>query len=183
MVVRIGNLQLLHVHLAQDQVLDCKDILCLFSIDCREEKRLEWLTHDDLRVLADRKHERSDCLCECHLTFERCVGLTCHREVGKVYAHLIVSAAHRIKVGIELVGIEWSDWSHQSSHGLKTCIECLISRELVGCHLSSPETLAVEAHIPVREIVAHEGLNQSSSYSWLVCVVVLVNLADECVER
>ena len=98
-------------------------------------------------------------------------------------AHLIVSAAHRIKVGIELVGIEWSDWCHQPSHGLKTCIECLICRELVGSHLSSPETLAVEAHIPVREIVAHEGLDQSSGYCRLVGVVVLIHLADECIER
>ena len=58
----------------------------------------------------------------------------------------------RNKVEIEPVhkerGYRGGEYGNVPEH----LVQCLVSGELVGVHLSAPETFAVEAHIPVGEI-------------------------------
>ena len=44
-------------------------------------------------------------------------------------------------------------------NGLQTGVKRLIGRQFVLVHAAAPETLAVEAYVPVGEVFAHELLN------------------------
>ena len=74
------------------------------------------------------------------------------------------------EVKVELVGIEWSEWSKQLGNGLKAYIQSLVCREFVGAHLLTPEAFAVQSDIPVAEVVVYEILYQSSGTGWVVVV-------------
>ena len=77
------------------------------------------------------------------------------------------------EVEIQLVGIEWGERSQQFGHCFKASIQRLVSAELVLAHLLTPETFAIEANIPVTEVVVHKSINQSAS----PCGVVVVHFA------
>ena len=57
MAVATGNHEFLDVGLTEDEVLHCLNVGSLLGIDSREQDCLEWLTHIDLRGLADAEHE------------------------------------------------------------------------------------------------------------------------------
>ena len=66
------------------------------------------------------------------------------------------------QVLIQLVGIERCKGSQQLADSHQTGVKRLIGRALVVTHLLAPETFAVQADIPVGQVVIDEGVNQSS---------------------
>ena len=101
-------------------------------------------------------------LCERHTALEVEVNecLICYRPLAKVNrapqnATSVfgdpASLAH--EVAVEAIGIEWCVRCHELGNRLEAGIEGVVSRLLVGIHLATPETLAVEAHVPVAQFV------------------------------
>ena len=88
-----------------------------------------------------------------------------------------------VEVEPETLGIERSYRSHKLSYCQQTGIKCLISGYLVAVVLTAPEPLAVETHIPVRQIVVDEVLNGTPRTSRLVVFVVLGDLFYQRVEQ
>ena len=86
------------------------------------------------------------------------------------------------QVAIEAVGIVGSDGRHEVTHGEEAFVECLISRNLILCHFACPEAFAVQAHIPVREVVRHEGFNQATRTCRFVFFIRRRNTLDERLE-
>ena len=86
------------------------------------------------------------------------------------------------QVAIEAVGIERSIRCHELGNGLQAGIERTISSLFVGIHLAAPETLAVEAHVPVREVVLHKIADSSSGFGGFVGLVGFRHLTNEGVE-
>ena len=82
----------------------------------------------------------------------------------------------------EAVCIEWSDRSNEFGDSFQTNIECLISRKLVCIHFSTPETLTVQTHIPVGEIVDDESLNKTSCTGWLIIIEAFLHVLHQGVE-
>lgn len=69
-----------------------------------------------------------------------------------------MTAAHGIQVGEDAVGHEGREGRGESRHGLQAGIKSLVSGEFVIAHAAAPETFAVQANVPVREVLAHEIL-------------------------
>ena len=85
---------------------------------------------------------------------------------------VVLSGYGRHEVGIEAVGVEGREGRHEHCHGAQAAEERLVGREFVGVHLSGPEALAVEAHVPVAEVGVHEGGDGAGGACGLVVVEV-----------
>ena len=86
------------------------------------------------------------------------------------------------EVAIESVGVERRVGCHEQGNGLQAGIKRLVSRLLVGIHLTAPETLAVQSHVPVAEVVLHKVGDSTSGFGGFVGVVCLGYLLNEGVE-
>ena len=118
-----------------------------------------------------------------HLLFEVlidkrfiCLGEECEVHAFSLFTH------YGGQVAIEAVGIVGSDGRHEVTHGEEAFVECLISRNLILCHFACPEAFTVQAHIPVREVVRHEGLNQATRTRGFVFLISGRNTLDERLE-
>ena len=100
-----------------------------------------------------------------------------------MYAALGMAAANAIEVGEYLVGDERSNGRGQQHHGFETGIERLVGCRFVSRGLSAPEPFAIEAHVPVAQLLVHEVLNSASGAGWLVVLVGIFNLNNEAVEE
>ncbi len=87
-----------------------------------------------------------------------------------------------LQVSIEHVGIERSNGSHQLCHHLQAGEQGLIGGELVGVHVSSPETLLRQTHEPVGHVVHHKSLNQPSGARWLIRLIAFRHVPHERVQ-
>ena len=67
-------------------------------------------------------------------------------------------------------------------YGLEAGIKGLICRLFVGIHIATPETFAVETHVPVREVVLHKIRDSTSGFGRFIRLVRLGNLFDKRVE-
>ena len=104
-------------------------------------------------------------------------------ELGKVYGNDVVASGNFGQVGIEHISIERSDGCHQLSHGFEACIECLECRELVLRHTTAPETFAVQADIPVGEVVIHEFGNETSRLCGFVFIVAGIHVLHQRIQH
>ena len=68
----------------------------------------------------------------------------------------VILACCAVEVAEELVGIEGCNRCYQSAQRVETSVECLISREFVGCHFAAPETRLVQTDVPVGKVVDDE---------------------------
>ena len=109
--------------------------------------------------------------------------LIAYGELGEVDRNHLVAASHGNQVAVEHVGIERCDGRHQLGHRLEASIEGLISRELIFSHTTTPEAFAVEAHIPVRQVVVDEIGYQSASLGRLVVVVAGIHILHQRIEQ
>ena len=87
------------------------------------------------------------------------------------------------QVGVETVGIEGRYRSDQHGYSGQTAVKGLIGREFVCVHLLAPETFAVEAHIPVREVVVDKVAYRSGRFGRFVIVKSLFDSLYQSVER
>ena len=86
------------------------------------------------------------------------------------------------QIAVEAVGIERRVRCHKLGNGLEAGVESCVRCLFVSIHLSAPKTLAVEAHVPVREIVLYKIRDSSSGFGRFVCLVRLSDFLDEGVE-
>ena len=94
----------------------------------------------------------------------------------------VATACNRCQILIQTIGIERSDRSHKACYGLKTGIECLVCRQLVGAHIRAPETLAAETNEPVAHVVDNELLNETTGLCWLIVVEACVHVLHKSIE-
>ncbi len=87
------------------------------------------------------------------------------------------------KVDKELVGVEWRIWSHKAGYRHQAGVEGLICSQFVGRHPSTPETLAVEAHIPVGEIVADKFTDFTGTFCKVIIVQSGLHILNQGVEQ
>ena len=78
------------------------------------------------------------------------------------------------EVAVEHIGIEWSDRSHEHCHGLEALVESLVSGQI-----TVPEARAVEAHIPVAEVVDHKIADGASRLGEFVVFYVVGHFFHE----
>ena len=90
-----------------------------------------------------------------------------------MYRRLGVAMAHSVEVTENLVGDEGCEGRSQLHYGLQAGVEGLICSQLVVGHTATPETLAVQTYIPVREIFVHEVLNGACCGCGVVVVKIL----------
>ncbi len=156
----------------------------LFFIHYRYHDALKRLADFDVHLAAQCQYHGSDVLCHLHADFQFLVYhfLLIFGELGKVYGNHIVASRSCNQVGIEHISIERSDGCHQLSHGFEACIECLECRELVLRHTTAPETFAVQADIPVGEVVVHEFGNETSCFRGLVFIVAGIHVLHQRIQ-
>ena len=103
-------------------------------------------------------------------------------EIAQVY-RLSGTPGGRGQVGIETVGKERRNGSHERSHRFEAGVECLVSRKFVGIHVPAPETFAVEAHIPVAEVVIDKVRYGTAGTRRFIIGIVSVDLFDKRIEQ
>ena len=90
------------------------------------------------------------------------------------------SGMHQVEV--ELVCIERSKRSKQTSHRLKTGIKCLIGAKLILINFLTPEALTVEAYIPVTEVAVNEVIYKTTGACRVIVHQLTVNISDKGVQ-
>ena len=96
---------------------------------------------------------------------------------------LLVAATDRVQVCEDTVRDEGCKRSSQLHYGLQAGVECLVSRQLVIAHATTPETLAVKTYIPVREVLVYELLNSTCCGCGIVVVKILGHILHKCVQH
>ena len=94
-----------------------------------------------------------------------------------------LASGHGDQVAIETIGIERCDGRHQLGHCLQTGVERLISRQLIGCHATAPETSAIEPHVPVAQVVVDEVRYGATRAGRIVRIQITVHVLDKRVEQ
>ena len=150
---------------------------CIYG---RNHNLLEWLAHLDVHLAAQCQYHGGNLLGDGHALLQVVVDgcLVGYWEVVQVNALQLAT-----QVVIQLVGIEWSERSQEFGNGHQTSIERLVSAELILAHLLAPETFAVQANVPVGEVVVDESVDQATCTGWVVASQLLVNALDEGIER
>ena len=92
------------------------------------------------------------------------------------------TARHRNQVRIESVGVERSQRRHQTGHGLQACIQTLVCTQFVLRHTVAPETLAVQAYIPVRKVIDDEIFYQATGFGQVIVLITFVHGFHQGVE-
>ena len=151
-------------------------MLLLVGIDGRNHNLLKRLAHLDVHLTTQCKHHRGDALSHFHASLEVEVDGSFVGNGEYVEVHAIALAT---QVLIELVGIEGCKRREQFGNGHQTGVERLIGRALVVAHLLTPEAFAVEAHIPVREIVVDKLVDESAGASGIEVLQLVVDTLDE----
>ncbi len=141
------------------------------------------LTHADIHLTAQCEHHRRDILGEFHPLLKLLVALSGYREQSQMNRCSLVAESHRSEVSVKAVGEERRNRSHEQCDRLKARIQGLISREFILIHFSAPEAFAVEAHIPVAEIVIDKIIYGAGSLGGLVIVKRLLHFTDESGEE
>ena len=151
-------------------------MLLLVGIDGRNHNLLKRLAHLDVHLTTQGEHHRGDALSHLHASLEVEVDGCLVGNGEHVEMHAI---ALTTQVLIELVGIEGCKGREQFGYGHQTGVERLIGRALVVAHLLTPEAFAVEAHIPVGEIVVDELVDESAGASGIEILQLVVDTLDE----
>ena len=178
------KLDFLHVDLVLDKRAHCLYAVFLRLAHHRHHDHCQRLTHFQVGLAAQSEHHRRDVLSHLHLLLKRLVdyAFVGNREVGQVNRCRLAGSSGG-QVGVQTVGKERRYGSNQQSHRLQTCEQSLISRQFVVVHLAAPETLAVEAHIPVAQVVAHEIRDGACSLCRLIVVEVGRHFLNQRVEQ
>ena len=169
--------EFLDVDLRFDKVGNVKERIGCLLIRRRYNRFLERLTDVLLGAFAEREDGRCRLLREVHLTLERLVD-----EILIGFGPRAEVYRFAREIPVETVCIERCVRRHELRYGLKTGVEGGVCSLFVCVHLTSPETLAVQTHIPVREVVLHEIRDSTSGFGGFVCFVRFCDLLDEGVE-
>ena len=89
----------------------------------------------------------------------------------------------RNQVKIEAVHIERSYWSGQDRNVLENLVKGLVCGQLVFGKAAAPETLAVQADVPVGKMVADKVLDEASCKGDVIVLVSCADVADEGVHQ
>ena len=140
------------------------------GVEHRDQDFGQRLAHLDRHFAAQGQHHRRALLRQRHHLFEAGVDqpFVGRRERREMHRFVLVAAAHGVEVREDAVGDERCERRCEHRDGLKTGVQRLIGRQFVFRHAASPEPLAVEAHVPVREVLAHELLNGAGRRSRVV---------------
>ena len=151
----------------------------LYIIYGRNHNLLQWLTNLDVHLAAQCQYHRSNLLGDGHTLLQVGIdsSLISYWELIQVYALQLAA-----QVVIQLVCIEWSEWSQELSHCHQTGIESLVSTQLILAHLLTPETFTVQTNVPVREVIVYESVDETASTGWIVASQLSVNALDEGIE-
>ena len=178
------NLQFLDVHLAADKFCHMQQGVFGILVLHGDDGFLQRLTDVLLGAFAQAQNHRGRLLCQGHLTLKGLVdGISVgYRPLAQVHALFALLAGSTRQVTIEAVGVERSIGRHQLGYGLEACIERQVRRLFVGIHLAAPETLAVQANVPVTEVILHKIRDESACLRRLVSLVVSSHLLYQAVQ-
>ncbi len=143
------------------------------------------LTYPDVHLAAQSQYHGRHLLGNLHALLEVLIYqlLIIRRERRQVNRALSIASADRIEIGKDAVSIERNYRRGQQSHRLEACIERLVCRELVLVHAAAPVALAVEAHVPVREVFRHKLRDGTARRGDIIIVVPLAHLLHQRVEQ
>ena len=100
-----------------------------------------------------------------------------------MYRLVRVAAADGIQVAEDTVGDERCERCREHRNGLQAGVERLVGRQFVVVHTAAPETLAVQAHVPVREVFSHELLDGACRRGRVVILERAGYFLDERIEQ
>ena len=89
----------------------------------------------------------------------------------------------RHKVKIKPLHIERGYRSGQEGDVLKHFIQRLVCCELVMVHFPAPESLPVQAHIPVAEMVAHKILDKTPGCGDVIILICIPDTLDKRIQQ
>ncbi len=179
------QLHFLDVHFVHHQLLHRFDAGSHRRVEHRNDDLLQRLAHFDRDLAAQGQHHRRELLGRGHhllqIRVDQCrVGLGEGRQVDRF---VVVTAAHGVEIAEDAVGNERCERCREQCHGLQTGVERLVGRQLVGGHLTAPEALAVEAYVPVGEVLAHEFLDGAGRRRGVVVLQTARYLGDQRVQE
>ncbi len=154
-------------------------MLALVVVDSGNHDLCQRLTHLDVDLAAQCQNHARNLLCHRHAGLEVDVDTLL---VGLGEALQVNRLQLAAEVVVELIGIEGSERCEQTGHRGEAGVERLIGGALVGAHLLTPETLAVEAHIPVAQVVVDETVDEAAGARRVVVVELSGHTLDERVE-
>ena len=94
-----------------------------------------------------------------------------------------MAPAHGVQVAEDAVHHEGCEGRRELRDGLQAGVERLVGGQLVLGHSAAPETLAVQTHVPVREVLAHELLDGAGGRRRVVVLERLGHVLDQRVEQ
>ena len=133
----------------------------------------------DVHLAAQCQHHRRDALCHIHpsLQIEVDGGFVGFGIEVEVHAVLLAT-----EVFVELVGIERCKWRKQLGDRHQTGVERRVGRAFVIAHILAPETLAIQSHIPVRQVVVHELVDEATCTRRVVVLQLDIDFLDERID-
>ena len=154
-------------------------------VDGRDEQGMQGLAHLDIHLPTQRQCHRRDVLRDLHPFLQLLIDhrLVAHGEVRQMHRFGALASRHGDQVAIETISIERCDGGHQLGHCLQTGVERLISRQLIGCHAATPETSAIEPHVPVAQVVVNKVRYGTACAGRIVRIQITVHVLDERVEQ
>ena len=93
-----------------------------------------------------------------------------------------VAAAYGVQIAEDTVGDERRERCGEHRNGFQTGVERLVGRQFVVCQTAAPETFAVEAHVPVRQVFAYELLDHAGSRRRIVILERFGNIPNQRIE-
>ena len=91
-------------------------------------------------------------------------------------------AGRRCQVAIEAIGKERCNRCHQFAGSQETSIERLVSAQLILRHRTGPEAFTIQTHIPIREVVGNESIDQATGFRRLIIVQSCRYFFHHCIE-
>ena len=175
---------------ALDVDFGCHDVAYRFKytalrvVGSGHEHLCQWLAYFHLCLVAQREHKRCELLSGGHPEFEIAVDRRCVdvREIGQM-DRCGRSWTSVGKIAVEAVAVERRYGSYKFRQRQQAGVQSLVCSHFVTVASAAPETLAVEAHIPVGEVVADKVVDSAGGTGRLVVFEGFGDSSDEGVEQ
>ena len=149
-----------------------------------EHNLRKWLTYADVALFAQRETHGANLLSQLHALLKPLIhhiGVVLG-EGHMVHGSGIQTVGDAIEVEEESFAEEGSDGRHETCERFEASVESLIGGDLVGGHITLPETATAKTDIPVAEIGIDKLLNSTACLGGFIVSESLVNSLDQSVQ-
>src|SRR5690554_1728418 len=174
-------LQLLHIHLIQNQILHRFQLGLKAGIQNRDHDLLQGLTHLNAYLTTQGQYHRGNLLGIGHTLLQALINQSLHglRHQSQMHRSGLPLS---LQVAVQLLHIKRRNGRSQQRYSLQALMQSLVGRQLILIKGSSPKTLPVQSYVPITQVFGHEVLNGTSRPRRLILVVGRMHILHQGVE-